>query len=179
MKVTTHFHLTSMSNYALIVTLTPRKTLLVLSCSTTVIFRRVRKIANSNCLLHYVCPSVCPSAMSNSAPTTRIFMEFYIWVFFENLSRKSVSFKYDENSGYFTWSPIHTVVIQRSIIIRMRNVSDKICTESKKTHFIFSNFFRKSCRFWDKVKKTQMNIWRMRIACWIPKATNVLSEHVA
>ena len=24
----------------------------------------------------------------------------------------------------------------------------------------------------------QMTIWRMRIACWIPKATNIHSEHV-
>ena len=26
--------------------------------------------------------------------------------------------------------------------------------------------------------RPQMTIWRMRIACWIPKATNTLSEYV-
>ena len=26
--------------------------------------------------------------------------------------------------------------------------------------------------------RTQVTIWRMRIACWIPKATNTLSEYV-
>ena len=33
-------------------------------------------------------PSVCLSAWNNSAPTWQIFMKFYIWTFFENLSRK-------------------------------------------------------------------------------------------
>ena len=32
--------------------------------------------------------SFWPSAWNNSAPTRRIFMKIYIWVFFENLSRK-------------------------------------------------------------------------------------------
>ena len=26
--------------------------------------------------------------------------------------------------------------------------------------------------------RPQMTIWRMRIACWIPKATNTLSEYI-
>ena len=30
---------------------------------------------------------VCPSDWKNSAPTGRIFMKFYIWVIFENMSR--------------------------------------------------------------------------------------------
>jgi hypothetical protein len=34
-----------------------------------------------------VCP-VCPSAWNNSASTGRIFVKFYIWEFFENLSRQ-------------------------------------------------------------------------------------------
>ena len=47
------------------------------------VFRRVRKIAKSDCWLRHVCPSV---AWNNSAPTGRIFMKFDI--FFESLSRK-------------------------------------------------------------------------------------------
>jgi len=40
---------------------------------------------------------VCPSALNNSTSTGRIFMKFYIWVFFENLPRKykQVSLKSD------------------------------------------------------------------------------------
>jgi len=39
-------------------------------------------------------------------------------------------------------------------------------------------FFRKSCRLWDNVKyivlrgRSQMTVWRMRIARWIPRATH-------
>ena len=54
-----------------------------------------------------------------------------------------------------------------------------------KTHFIFSNFFKKSCRLWDNVEKfgragqaTRMTIWYMCIACWIHKSTNTHSEYV-
>ena len=55
-----------------------------------------------------------------------------------------------------------------------------------KTHILCSvTFFLKSCRLWDNVGKNivqrgrpQMAIWRMRIACWITKATNTHSEYV-
>ena len=48
-----------------------------------VFFRRVRKIATISFAM-----SVRPSACNNSAPTGRIFMKFYIRVFFETLTRK-------------------------------------------------------------------------------------------
>jgi hypothetical protein len=62
----------------------------------------------------------------------------------------------------------------------MRNVSDKSCRENQNTHFIFSNSFTKIVPFVDNVETydrpgeaTDGNILRrMRIACWIPKATH-------
>ena len=45
-------------------------------------------------------------------------------------------------------------VIYHSVLLRIRNVSDKTCREN------------------------QMTIWLMCIACWIPKATNTISEYV-
>jgi hypothetical protein len=49
---------------------------------------------------------------------------------------------------------------------------------------MFNNFlFRKSCHLWDKVEniiqrsRPQMTIWHMRVACWIPKATNTHSPY--
>ena len=63
----------------------------------------------------------------------------------------------------------------------MRNISDKICRRNQKKHILWSLtvfFFRKSCWLWNNVKnivergRPQITIWRMRIACWIPKATN-------
>jgi len=33
------------------------------------------------------------------------------------------------------------LIISRSVLPRMRNVSDKSCTENQNTHFVFSNIF--------------------------------------
>ena len=61
----------------------------------------------------------------------------------------------------------------------MRNVLDKI-VEKIKTHILCSIiFFRKSCRLWDNVENyggawwatNDVTIWRIRVACWISKAT--------
>jgi len=35
----------------------------------------------------------------------------------------------------------------------MKNISDKNCRETRNTHFMFSNVFRKSCCLWDNVEK--------------------------
>jgi hypothetical protein len=67
-----------------------------------------------------------------------------------------------------------------------RNVSDKSCRENQNTHFMFNNFFRKSCCLWDNVEKygrarqaTDDNIIRrMRFACWVTKATDTHWEYV-
>jgi hypothetical protein len=54
--------------------------------------------------------SVRLSAWNNSAHTGRIFMQFYIWLFFSSLLKKiQVPFKFDKNNGYFTWRQVYTV----------------------------------------------------------------------
>jgi hypothetical protein len=76
-------------------------------------------------------------------------------------------------------------IISRWILLRMRNVPDKHCRETQNTHFIFNNFFPKVVPFIDNVEKydrtrraTDENIiWRMRIACWITKATDTHWEY--
>ena len=57
--------------------------------------------------------------------------------------------------------------------------------KSQGIHFMFNNyFFRKSCRLWSNIEKfvqpdrPQATKWRMRIACWIPKATDTHLEYV-
>ena len=46
------------------------------------------------------------------------------------------------------------LIISRSVLLRMRNISDKRCRENQKTFFVFSTFFfRKSCRLLDDVEK--------------------------
>jgi len=71
-------------------------------------------------------------------------------------------------------------IISRSFLLRIRNVSDKSCREKIKTHFMFSNFFPQKNRavyeiMWKSIVergRSQLTIWRTRIACWIPKTTN-------
>jgi hypothetical protein len=75
-----------------------------------------------------------------------------------------------------------------SYLLRVRNVSDKHCTVDKiKTHFVFSNFFfffEKRAVYeimWKNIverRRPQMTIWRMRVAFWIPKATNTHTQVV-
>jgi len=78
--------------------------------------------------------------------------------------------------------------MSRSVLPRMRNVSDKSCRENQNTHFKCNNFFllRNSCRLWDNVEKYGTArqaidgniILLMLFACWITKATNTHSEYV-
>jgi hypothetical protein len=46
-------------------------------------------------------------------------------------------------------------VVSLSVLLRMRNVSDKSCRENQNTHIMFNTFFfsLKSCRLWDNVEK--------------------------
>ena len=68
----------------------------------------------------------------------------------------------------------------------MRNVSDRSCRENQNTHFVINNIFFFENRavyeiMWKNIVergRPQMTIWRMRIACWITKATNAHSECV-
>ena len=69
--------------------------------------------------------------------------------------------------------------------IWLRNVSDKMCTVNQNKHITFNNFVFENRAFYETVWKNtaepgrpQMTTWCMRIACWIPKATNRQSENV-
>ena len=113
-------------------------------------------------------------------------MKFDIWVFFENLSG---IFKFNQNLTWRTGTlhaDLCTLMIKsRWVLLRMRHVSDKTCTENQNTHFMFNNFFPTVVPFIDNVKKcctagqaTDDNIIRrMRFACWITKATDTHSEY--
>jgi len=66
----------------------------------------------------------------------------------------------------------------------MRNVSDKVA-EKPKTYILRSFFFfenRDVCEIMRRniveTGRQQMTIWRIRIACWIPKPTKTHSDYV-
>jgi hypothetical protein len=77
------------------------------------------------------------------------------------------------------------LITSRSVLLRMRNVSGKSCRENQNTHFgsvtppppnraVFE-IMRENILEPDR---TLITIRCMRIACWIPKATDTHSEYV-
>jgi hypothetical protein len=113
-------------------------------------------------------------------------MKFDICVFFDNLASKP---KFDTHLTSITGTLLETYVgiftiISRCIFLRMRNITGKSFGNIK-THFVLK-FFRKLCRWWDKVYKygsarqaTDDNITRrMRFSCMITKYTDTHSTYL-
>ena len=113
-------------------------------------------------------------------------MKLDVWAFFENLSKKiQVTLKSDRITDTLPEDRYTSLIISRSIIRTMRNVSGKV-VERIKTHILCSvTVFRKSCRLWENVGKrgkagqaTDGNTTRrMRFACWLTKATDTHYEY--
>jgi hypothetical protein len=125
-----------------------------------------KRLLGSSCV-PYVCPPVCPHG-TNRRPLKKIFMKFYIWIFHKNLLR---NFKFHWNLTRIRGTLHEELCTFVIIILRMRNIWDKVFRENQNTHSMFNNSFpRKSWHFWDKVEKygtsrqaTEDNvIWRMR-----------------
>jgi hypothetical protein len=89
------------------------------------------------------------------------------------------------NNGYFTWSPIfifHCISLTSSY---NEKCFRKKLVEKIETHFVFNNIFLENRAVSEIMWKNntesgrpQTTIWRPRIACPIPKATNTHSEYV-
>ena len=101
---------------------------------------------------------VCPSVRRNG--TTRLLMDGFSGnVIFEDFSKICW-----ENSSFvktgqewrvlYIKTSIHFLIISRSFLLRMRNVSDKSCRENQNTHFVISNFFSLIVPFVRKCGKT-------------------------
>jgi len=66
----------------------------------------------------------------------------------------------------------------------MKNASDKSCVKTRIAHFMFNDFFENRAVYEIMWKSSvqrgrpQMTIWRMHIACWIPKAANTYTGNV-
>jgi len=67
----------------------------------------------------------------------------------------------------------------------MRTVSVKSRRENQNTHFMYNTFFFQIRVIYEIIwensvqpNRPQITAWRMRIVCWIPKATNTHSEFV-
>jgi hypothetical protein len=104
---------------------------------------------------------------------------WHLSLFRKYVEKIQVLLKSDKNHVYFTWRLFTFMSISRWILFRMRNTLDKLYRENQSARFIFNNFYRKSCRLWNNVKKcdgareatNDNKIRRMCFACWISNAT--------
>ena len=102
--------------------------------------RRVRKIVKTDCYHRHVRLSVCPH--TTPLPIDGISWNILTWLFFEHLPRKyknhwnRTRITRTLHDGQYTF-----VITSRSVLLIMRNVSDKICRENQNTHFVFHNVF--------------------------------------
>ena len=86
--------------------------------------------------------SVCLSTWNNSVPTGLIFMKFDTTV----MCRNSLDKSQDDYTLARTAVTLHEdvstfITISWSVLLRMRNVSDRSCREKQNTHFMFNNLF--------------------------------------
>jgi hypothetical protein len=78
---------------------------------------------------------------------------WYLRRFRKSIERVQISLGSNKNSGYFICRSIHILIISRSVLLRMRNISEKSCRENQNTHFVFNNiFFRQTCRLWNNLE---------------------------
>jgi hypothetical protein len=114
-------------------------------------------------------------------------------IWYENMFRKSVWniqfwLKPDKNNGYFTWRSIYVNVSSyfADFFLNEKYFREKV-VEKIETHILLNNifFFSKTVPFMRSCGKhiveqsgSQITIWRMRNACWIPKSTHIHSKYV-
>jgi hypothetical protein len=131
-----------------------------------------------------VCPSVRMEQLGSQ--WTDFHEILYLSVFRKSVEKNQISLKSNENISTLHEDQHTFVIIFRSVLLRMGNVSDTSCRETQNTYFMFGNIFSPENRavyetMWENIEereRPQMIIWRMRIACWILKATNTHSQNV-
>jgi len=139
--------------------------------------RRVRKIAKKLLLASSHLP-VCPPVRTQQLNShwTDLHEIWYLSMFRKYVEKIQVSFKSDKNNGYIIWRPITFFLSYLAHVFSGWEVFQTKAAENKNIHFMFNNFFRKKkkCRLWKNTVQPgrPQLILGMRIACWIPKATN-------
>jgi hypothetical protein len=96
-------------------------------------------LLHASCLPGYLPVSIHP-ARYISAPTGMIFMKFDISAFFRKYVEKTqFSFKSNKRiAGTLHEDQYTYMIVNRLVLLRMRNFSDINCTENQNTHFIFN-----------------------------------------
>jgi len=121
------------------------------------------------------------SAWNSSAPTERMFMKFYIWIFWKFVDKIEVSLKSDKNDGHCTWRSMY--IFDHVSLNSSKNekcLRQKLYRKSKHTFRVQSLFifFENRAVYETMWKNTvepnrpHVTIGRMRIAYWVSKSAN-------
>ena len=92
----------------------------------------------------------------------------------------NVSLKSNKNNWHFTSSSLQIYDTISLISNNEKRFTQQVAEKIKAYILCSITIFRKSCRQWDNAKKyvrtTRLTydntVWRTRIACWIPNATD-------
>jgi hypothetical protein len=100
----------------------------------------------------------------------------------EHKNRKQMLWRTEIPASFSCMKTTGLFIISHSIILRMRNVSDKVVKEMKKKLCSITLFENRAIWkiMWKNIVergRPQMTIWRMRIACWIPKARHTHTQY--
>ena len=99
---------------------------------------------SQNCekqLLASSCPSVCLSVRPHGTTLLRLggySKILYLSIFPKSVEEIQISLKSDKYNVYLHENPHTFLIISRSALLKMRNVSDKSCRENQNTHFMIS-----------------------------------------
>jgi hypothetical protein len=151
-------------------------------------FAKCRNAAISFVIFVSVSPSIRPSVrMEQLAYHWKDFYEIlYLSIFRQSCEKIQVSLKSDKNNEDLHEDVSTFMITSRCILLRMRNISDKII-EKIKTHILRSIIlFQKPCCLYNNVEKhprtgegTHDNIlWRTHFTCWINKGTNTHNQNI-
>jgi hypothetical protein len=145
-------------------------------------FAKLRKA--TTCFVMSVCPSVRPHGATRF-PLAGFSSNFILEHFSKAVAKIQVSLKSDKNNGYYHEYQYTFMITSCSVLLTMRNVSDKICREHQSTHLMFNNSFFENRAFCEIMWKNmvqpgraKMTIRRNRIACWITKVTDTRAHRI-
>ena len=117
---------------------------------------KFRKVTFSS--VSFVCPTVRIELGSHWTGFHEI---WYLSIFRKSIEKVQVSLKSCNNNGHSAWRPIYIFHPISLFLLKLRSVSDNICRNIQSTHFMFSNFFRKSYRLLDNADRPHcmMDTW--------------------
>jgi len=108
-------------------------------------------VSLSVCLLSLLLLSVCTQQLGSH--WTEFKEIWYLNIFWKSVKSFRVSLKSDTANGTSRDDHNTFMILSRSVLLRMRNVSDKTFRDNPYAHFTFNNAFWKPLNLWGNLEK--------------------------